>query len=314
MPLLADYAITPDVFDAASYLNEELGRAYLQQIKRVLLSEGLVRDLREGEWRKVFSDNRRSWHRHGKELLKKLAAQGRLVRFSPALDSLPANDAEWCAEALGTQHVIPFTGGVIVTEPVKADYLTEPLVARIDRLSSARWWAARSSSVRLARHVAAYQEHLAPVLRCANSIMFIDPHVDPKRSGYRGFATLLADTGARTPVPVIEIHRVCWEEPRDKRPRPEFMNGLEQRFNEAFANIVSTAGIKVEVFLWDDFHDRYLISNLIGISLPNGLDTTTDPNNLTTWTRLGRDDRDNVQREFDPASGRHELRHRFVLE
>ncbi len=28
------------------------------------------------------------------------------------------------------------------------------------------------------------------------------------------------------------------------------------------------AGISVEVFLWDDMHDRYLILDLIGLSLP----------------------------------------------
>jgi hypothetical protein len=72
-----------------------------------------------------------------------------------------------------------------------------------------------------------------------------------------------------------------------------------------------SASISAEVFIWDDFHDRYLISDLIGVSLPYGFDTTTDESSFTTWTRLGRHDRDDIQREFDPASGRHALRHRF---
>jgi len=74
------------------------------------------------------------------------------------------------------------------------------------------------------------------------------------------------------------------------------------------------AGLRIEVFLWDDFHDRYLISNLIGVSMPNGFDTITHRTSVTRWTRLGRDDRDDVQREFDPASARHALRHQFVVE
>lgn len=32
----------------------------------------------------------------------------------------------------------------------------------------------------------------------------------------------------------------------------------------------------------------------------------------TKWARLGRTDRDDAQREFDPASNRHTLRHRFT--
>ncbi len=48
-------------------------------------------------------------------------------------------------------------------------------------------------------------------------------------------------------------------------------------------------------------------------SVQNGFDTTTAPNAQTTWTRLGRRDRDDIQREFDPASNRHTLRARFRI-
>ena len=50
MALLAEYALTPDIFDSASYSNDEIGDVRLQQMKEVLLSEGLVRDLRDGRW------------------------------------------------------------------------------------------------------------------------------------------------------------------------------------------------------------------------------------------------------------------------
>jgi hypothetical protein len=39
MALLAEYALTPDVFDSTSYSNEEVGRIRLQHLKEVLLSE-----------------------------------------------------------------------------------------------------------------------------------------------------------------------------------------------------------------------------------------------------------------------------------
>ena len=48
MPLLADYAITPDVFDVASYLTPGECEARLDNIRQVMLTEGLVRDLRGG--------------------------------------------------------------------------------------------------------------------------------------------------------------------------------------------------------------------------------------------------------------------------
>jgi hypothetical protein len=78
-------------------------------------------------------------------------------------------------------------------------------------------------------------------------------------------------------------------------------------------NDLASAGIQVEIFIWDDHHDRYLITDLIGIGMENGFDTTTDPNAITTWMRLSRATRDDIQREFDPACVRHALRHRFSV-
>ncbi len=88
---------------------------------------------------------------------------------------------------------------------------------------------------------------------------------------------------------------------------------FERNFRDGISAHLRVAGLQAEVFVWDDFHDRYLISNLIGISLPNGFDTTRDPNSVTRWTRLGRNDRDDVQREFDLASQQHALRARFMI-
>ena len=310
MPLLADYAITPDVFDVTSYSNDEACAARLETIREAMLTEGLVRDLRDGQWRSLFESGNRAWHRRGTELVKKLATQGRLIQHGPELPNSPPDDKSWCAEALATHTTRPFSGGVIVTKTVKAGYANN-LVSRIDRLSSAPWWAARSSSVQLARTLADYQKHLDIVLRCSNSIMFIDPHLDPVRKGYGQFGALLALSGGRKPVPKIEIHRVCkWS--RSKRPRPFPMSHFENRFRNALVGPLRTAGLQAEVFVWDRFHDRFLISNLIGISLPNGFDTGGRYPS-TRWTRLGRPDRDDIQREFDPSSNRRKLYGRFSI-
>jgi hypothetical protein len=90
-------------------------------------------------------------------------------------------------------------------------------------------------------------------------------------------------------------------------------NYFETRFRRELEATVRSAAVSVNVFIWDDFHDRFVITNLVGISLPNGLDTTSNPGSITRWTRLGRDDRDDVQREFDPAGSRHAIRGRFTI-
>ena len=308
MPLLADYAITPDVFDLTSYSSEEIGRLHLREVGEVMRTEGVVRDLRSGEWRRLFASEVRPWHRTGKELLRKLAAQGRLIEFQPAWGAVPTDDAGWCAEALATHSMLPITGGVIATKPVKDVYGSETLVARIDRLDSAAWWQNRSTSVRLPRTLTAYEQHLEPILRCANSLQFIDPYLDPTRLLYREFGDLLDGIGA----PVIEIHRVCYSGTGSSRRILDLFE-WEEHFRVGLDASLRSANLGAEIFIWDDFHDRYLISNLVGISLPNGFDTTSNPNDVTTWTRLGRDTRDDIQREFDPASGRHTLHGQFSI-
>lgn len=56
----------------------------------------------------------------------------------------------------------------------------------------------------------------------------------------------------------------------------EFQWRIQRRFRDCLGAVVRS------VFLWDDFHYRYIISNLIGIAAPNGFDTTRPPKNLTT--------------------------------
>jgi hypothetical protein len=310
MPLLADYALTPDVFDPMSYSSEEVCALHLQAVKDILLTEGLVRDLRDGEWRRLFAANGRSWHRRAKEIVRKLADHNRLTRSPATLPTPPAQDHEWCAEALGTHRTNPLSGGIIVTQSVKAAFEAERLVARIDRLAETPWWTARSPSTRLARTIADYQTHLDPILRCANSIMFIDPHLDPTRYGYRDFVQLLLRAGGRTPSPLLEIHRVCYE---GSGPGRDILTtqDIEQRFRDELAGRLRSAGVRVEVFVWDDFHDRYMISNLIGLVVSNGFDEGGGA--AVTWARLGRKEKDDIQREFDAASARHTLRGRFKL-
>jgi hypothetical protein len=312
MALLAEYALTPDVFDVTSYSSDEVCGLHLAAIREVLLTEGLVRDLRAGQWRGLFANEGRPWHRRGKELVKKLATQGRLIAIPPALAAAAAHDRAWCAEALATHRVRPLTGGVIVTTPVKEAYATEPLVAPIEQLPRTPWWTGRSPSARLGRSLAAYQEHLDPILRCANSLQFIDPHLDPGSRQYREFGQLLVGAGRRTPGPLIEIHRVCYE---GSGPGRRILDPaeLQRAFRDELTAPLRAAGLAAEVFVWDDFHDRYLLSNLIGLSLPNGFDTTRNPCDITTWTRLGRTERDDIQREFEEASRRHALRGRFRI-
>jgi hypothetical protein len=142
--------------------------------------------------------------------------------------------------------------------------------------------------------------------------MVIDPHLDPTQGRYGDVLPLLLLAQGRQPVPLIEIHRVMYVGSGQNR---QFIDtvGWENRFRNAWGTDLSAASLKVEIFIWDDHHDRYLISDLVGIEMGNGYDTTANQNDITTWSRIGRKDRDDIQREFDPACNRHTLRCRFTV-
>ncbi len=312
MALLAEYALTPDVFDSASYAGEEIGDLHLSHLKEALLDDGVVRSLRNGEWLAQFSGDGRMWHRRGKELLHKLDKQGRLRACAPVGNACPAVDCDWCHEALGSHARLPL-GGIVVTDCVASAFVGNPLVASVTKLPAAQWWSERSPSARLVRTKVEYQRHLGLLLECSRSIAFIDAHLDPSQGRYKDFVAILAGMAGMKRVPRIELHRVCHSQLRgekpDKRPDPE----LRPLFLRELSSPLKAAGMSIEAFFWDDFHDRHIVSNLAVLHLGNGLDTTTHPSAMTTWTRLGRREADDVRREFDPASGRHTLVERFPI-
>jgi hypothetical protein len=311
MALLCEYAVTHDVFDASSYSHEEVGTARLEYLKYVFLQEALLRNLRAGEWLSVFRNNDRPWHRRGMELLKKMVKQNRLRLAEKALPTVPTNDVDWCREALASHGISPMTG-VISTAQVVNGVGPNPILGRIDRLGSFPCWTGRSPSVRLARCHGNYEDQLRLIMKCANSVMLIDPHLDPTQRRYGDVLPLLLLARGRRPVPLIEIHRVVYVGSGRNR---QLINSVEweNRFRDAWGNDLSAAGLQIEVFIWDDHHDRYLITDLIGVEMGNGYDTTTNPNDITTWSRISRKDRDDIQREFDPACNRHVLRHHFTV-
>jgi len=316
--LLCEYAIIPDIFDSSSYDHELVADAQLQSLKEALLAEGLVRDLREGDWSRILFENSRQNHRRGLELLKKLKLQNRLLTARKELADAPSSNADWCNEALASHQASDFTG--IITTRETAAYFANSTAARligvIGRLNTSAWWQARDCSVRLRRTIDDYRTHLKLILRNSNSLMFIDPYLDPNKRHYQDFIQLLTETRLGGKSPQIEIHRACYEgSGRNRQVYP--VTEWETLFRHSLAGYLSKLGMNIQVFIWDDLHDRYLLSNLLGIHLGNGFDVSENPDELTTWSRLGRSAQDNIQLEFDEAANQvhklHRLRGKFLV-
>lgn len=312
MPLMTEYAITPAVFDAMHYSSDEIIDSNFGLLKEALFNEGIVRNLYGGEWLNIFKDPSREWHQRGKELLKKLIKQNRLRYHSPSHLPFPNNDHDWCAEALLSNEKCPL-GGLITTRETAAHYSrTHSLITPIGKLSSAQWWNSRGNSTRLLRKTASYLEHLRLALECSNSLMFIDRNLDPTRWSYREFIKIIEVLKTREVPPLVEIHRTLSASERGGRVTHS-IDEWKRRFSDSFSELVRQFDIKIEIFIWDNMHDRYLVSDIFGISAPNGFDVSKNLEEITTWTCVSRNDRDDITREYDPACRRHLLHGRFVI-
>jgi len=296
--MLEEYAIVPDVFNPLAYSKPEYADMCLAQLKSPLLHEALVRDLRDGAWSR-FCLGEPGLHRLAGELLRKLATRNRLCRCTASGAGATTDATAWGLESLATASVKPLTG-VIVGNATKvaAPFSKDARVASIEKLSGTNWWKNPCSQT-VPRRTTAYLSLLARVLAQANSLMFVDPNLDPSSRNYKDFYKLLAPLGERQLKPRVEIHRSlrvgdgrCSTFPEE----PEWKHRFSS-LNVALCEL----GLTVEVFFWDDFHDRYLITDVIGLSVQAGFDTTTKEDDITTWGRLSSDDRDAWQRHFDPA-------------
>jgi hypothetical protein len=99
----------------------------------------------------------------------------------------------------------------------------------------------------------------------------------------------------------------------DGRDRCERSAEHEETFRQYLEPQLRQAGVQAKIFLWDDFHDRFLASDLIGLSWSNGFDTNADPASSVTVARLSKGDRDDLQQEFSDNSTKHHLKHQFVI-
>lgn len=312
--MLVEYALTPDIFDSTSYGSSELCNVHLQYLKEVLLEEALVRDLHGGGWSSYIQN----WIKgagdrcpqRAKELLKKLAKQKRL-RYAPAVAGTPlTNSKDWCHEAIASHSIYPLNG-IIASTAIAEEFQDIELVASIEKLPSATWWRERSGNVRLHKRTEDYLRHLQLVLSHANSIMFVDAYLDPTQPRYREFDQIIKAMKRVDDPPLIEIHRVEYDGSGSSR-QDISPTEWEQRFS-TLSTILQLTGLTVEVFIWDYFHDRSIITDIVGINLNSGLDLSRLFKEQTTWSRLSRSVRDDIQLEFSPNTGRHKLKHQFRL-
>jgi hypothetical protein len=298
--MLDEYVLVPDIFDQAAYSNPAFIEMCLPHLREPLMQEALVRDLADGGWSRYCKGNSERLHRLCMEFVKKLAQGNRLRKLPQAGAAAPTCAKDWCAEGISSSAMHALKG-IVAAQATKDDaaFKANLEVASIERLTATPWWQSRSATKNVDRKTADYLRVLERVLAQANSFMFIDPYLDPSSPGYREFHRLLTPLAQRNPRPKIELHRSF------NKGLAQGVAATEQLWKQNFAVLgqqLYVQNLSAEVFIWSEFHDRHLITDVIGISASAGFDVTNRPNELTTWARHGRESKDSIQRQFDSAS------------
>lgn len=297
-----EIAITPSVFKTDSYPSREVCDSEMRGVWAELNGCLVVRDLREGDWAKDLWQKKTESPHWAQKVLQALKKSKRLRRVTSAISTPPTNAEEWCNEALSSHENDPLSG-VLTCGGLHTLFGDNAVVCSIDRRhQESSWWTQLvvRGSARIPRNTAGYLSALGVLLRSANHLSIMDPHLDPSHRDYREFKELLLAARRGDGVqPKIEIHRVSYLGVSNRTfPTPE---EWENRFRTALKQSLEQAGLDAEVFIWPDEHDRHILSDLGGIHMGNGLKIFGDPNATSTWTRLPCSTFEDVQRKFDPA-------------
>ncbi len=305
--MLYEFAFSPDVFFPEAFgvkaangeviAAENHGHLALSTLWKGIERFGVIRDLAAGSWGKNLEARREGLHARSRELLKKLRSDGRIVSSCAHYSSLPQNEMDWLNEAMASHKSEPqlaqFFGTDDFCSSLKAnDYLQLP--KGISKIPFCPPFSGGGCSLKVERNVEAYIIALRSLIKHSRSLMFIDPYLDLKADNYQGFLKLLREIASINPSIEIELHRQI-----KTAYGEQFMSATDWRlrFEDAIASIQSLKKLNINVFIWDEFHDRYLISNLMGVSVPYGFDTT-NKSDATRWTMLSPQDTDDVRQEF----------------
>jgi hypothetical protein len=314
--VLYEFAMTPDVFETSVVDGDPTLGVVLVQLLRGMCDNGLIANLHRDRWaRHVKEDHltRLSPALRDKVIacLNTLHDRHRLVRHPRRMQGDPTADGEWLELALESHRRIPFHS-IILSKALLSECGDSNIVlAELSAALDSPQWQSRRRSFTLTKCDADYRAALAPILRHARTLTLIDPYMSCCDS--RFFNTvkicidLLGQRGHAVLPACIHIHA---GNPQDIYYHPESVVNCLSVWEQYLRPLMDTQHPHhFKVFLWEaypgreTFHDRYILTDQCGISIPSGLDCRVDSApNSTTWSLLDEEDRKRRLQDFDPAT------------
>jgi len=299
--LLSEFGILPEVFRASSYEHPDIVRLSLSQLRNFLMDDAVARDV-AGVWiNELVSGKMESITPYARELLESLMKSGRISVDDTAFKKGVVGDYSW-SQLLTDSHQGRRFDLIIATKSLDFKNKGMP-VTDVTNIDATEWWnSSRSIDLEVACSLNGYLNPLKKIARLSRRLIIIDPYLYPNSysGNYKHFPELLGKLAAQNPYLFFEIHV--------KEMENEIVNV------ESFMPFLRMQKWKGELRLhvWKKLHDRFIISNLIGICMPKGLEIITKSEIPRIWTRMSQEMRILITERHDPIANKDNILKNFV--
>lgn len=315
--MIYELALTPGLFS-----KDENGSSLsaLQHLLYTIVKENhLIGVARKKRWRpavyKAIASLESPFREKIGKLLNTLQDRGRLIsrQYQTNPVRLPTTDLEWLAEFVLAHSENPFDAIVtLLTSRISCDGLPD-CVYEVESILDKPLFQNYEHSRRVKRRASEFIKFLKPLMLYSQSILLIDPHIDPTVERYRRPIAALINTAfdrGRYPNPAIfEIHLKAKEDVAQQEN--EIKKELTPRMNSE---------CRVRFVLWaerqsqETFHNRFILTNICGIKVGQGLDEPKHGgSDYDDWDVIGENHRQEIWHQFQRGSTTFDQKHEFYL-
>ncbi len=307
--MLYQFAITPEVFERAEVCHMSPPGIVLETLLRGMCENGLLANLHAGQWMTAVRRNQNAKDLPVElrdsldSLFKVLDSRNRIITHPSGSEAFRNDDFRWLRWSLERHTAQPLTGIFTTDAMLELSEIKDESLVQISKALSSDRWLGRKRTMPFTKITSNLRLQLAPLVRYASKVSLIDQYMSCREDRFfntvQHCAQLLGRRDGKQRFGTIHIHA---GDPQTTGPvnHHEPVCDRLNRWSNELRQVVQQWGHTFRVFLWGrkstplglgrDLHDRYIITDQVGVSTPGGLDFFEDREQhrafQTTWTML----------------------------
>lgn len=318
--MLYEFAITPDVFTSPAFEDNSANKVIVVQLLRGICDNGMIANLHRGRW--INHIQNVCLASLSPDLRDKIIAclnvldnRHRLVRHPRCNTGEPATERDWFQLMLDSDTRIPFYE-VVMTDPFGvAENLTENRFLGLSNVLDSDLWNTRRRTLDVERTSAEYNRILSPILRHAKTLDLVDPYMNSQDQKFTRVIDICSRLMGQRAHDRLEGRIHIHTHKENQKPDGRDENSYLSNWEAILRPLSQRDRHRFKIFFWRNnaggppFHDRYLITDQCGLSVPSGLDLPNRRNPGTTaFSLLDEEDRLKILENFNEVTSPYETR------